>query len=192
MVMAAPRRHHDAQAVAQEAQAHQETERPATATAGLRLRGRVGRQRSAVLRIRGDGGDGGDRGDGGDVVCPCGQWSIGRPGLGTLVRHVLRSLGMALALAPGPRGMGQAAAEGALIAASGLAPGVLSGLARARPAAIAVTSVAAPARHRRLAAAREQELPARSVHAHSGATEGVGRTRPSGPNCDCTAYIGTV
>jgi hypothetical protein len=133
-----------------------------------------------------------DRGDRGDVVCPCSQWSIGRPGLGTLVRHVLRSLGMALAPAPGSRGMGQTAATGALIAAGSLAPGVISGLAPARSTAIAVTSVAATAQHHRQAAARAQELPARSVHAHSGATEGAGRTRPSGPNCDGTAFIGTV
>ena len=110
-------------------------------------------------------------------MCPCRQWSSGHPRLGTLVRHVMCVVAPvgsgrpALAPAPGPLRMGDAAAPRALVALRGLAPRILTGLVPARPAAVAVAAVAAAAQNDLDAAPRAQVQAGGLVHAHPGTTE---------------------
>jgi hypothetical protein len=110
-------------------------------------------------------------------VCPCRQWSSPHPRLGTLVRHVMcvvapaGSGSTALAPAPGPLRVSNAAAPRALVALRGLAPRILTGLVPARPAAVAVAAVAAAAQNDLDAASRTQVQAGVLVHAHPGTTE---------------------
>ena len=113
-------------------------------------------------------------------MCPCRQWSSAHPRLGTLVRHVMCVAApatrpaagrTALAPAPGPLCVSNAPAPRALVALRGLAPRILTGLVPARPAAVAVATVAAAAQNDLDAASRAQVQAGGLVHAHPGTTE---------------------
>ena len=187
-VMAPPRWHHGAQAVAQEALAHPKTERRgASAARSCKLGGFGVRHRRGIVRRR-------VRDDDGSVQGPCEQWSIGRGDRTTLVRHVLCSVDMAPTPVAGPRRVRQAAAPRALIAAGGLAAGCIACLAPAGAAAVTVAAVTAAAQHHLGAAAGAQEHASHTdrLHAHLAQAERAGRTRPSAPHCCGTAFIGTV
>ena len=130
------------------------------------------------------GGGGGDRGGGrrlcrlgrrGAVVCACDQWSRSHPQRATLVRHVLLEAITAVtagsaALAPAlrPRGVGKPAAAGSLVSARALAPSGVARQAPARPATVAIATVAVAAQHDLGTATRAQEQAGWSIHAHPG------------------------
>jgi len=176
-----------APAMPQEALTHPAGLRPGTAPAQP---GRGGGGGGGGGRGRGGHRGGGHRGGGrrvrrlgrrGGVVCPFGQWSRSHPGRATLVRHVLlKTTTTAAAIAtltastaasappPRPLRVGKPAAPRPLVSTCALAP---SGLARqtpARPAAVAVATVAVVAQHDLGAATRAQEQAPWSLHAHPG------------------------
>ena len=121
---------------------------------------------------------------------PCGQWSSGHPWLGTLVRHVLCALaamaitGVAcsatLPPTPGPLGMCQATTPRRLVTLRGFAPGRSARHPPARPAAIAVATIALAAQHHLHAAACAQEQAGWSLHKHPGRTEVLDGCVPAG------------
>ncbi|HYN63137.1 MAG TPA: hypothetical protein VES36_00920 [Candidatus Limnocylindrales bacterium] len=90
------------------------------------------------------------------------------------------------------RRVGHTATAAALVAVRGLALRRLTGLARARRAAVALAAVAVAAQQDLIAATRAQEQAGWTLHGHPGKAEGAGRTRPSAPHCCGTAFIGTV
>ena len=172
--------------MAQEALAHPGGLRPGTAPAqplrgGGRGRGGGGHGGGGRHGHRGGGG-GGRRvrrlGRRGGVGCPCGQWSRSHPGRATLVRHVLLKTTAATAaltasraaLAPPPRPLrvGKSAAPRPLVSTCAVAPSRIARQAPARPAAVAVASVAVAAQHDLGVATRTQEQAPRSLHAHPG------------------------
>ncbi len=181
MVMAPPWTR-GAPAMAQEALAHPAGLRPGTAPAQPWCGGGGGGR-----------GRGGDRGSGhrvggrrvrrlgprGGVVCPCGQWSRSHPGRATLVRHVLLKTTAAViatltastaAVAPPPRPLrvGKPPAPRPLVSTCALAPSCVVRQAPARPAAVAIATVAVAAQHDLGAATRAQEQAPWSIHAHPG------------------------
>ena len=166
----------------QEALAHPARLRPGTAPAQPGRGGGGG-----GCGGRGRGGDRGGRrvrrlGRRGGVVCPCGQWSRSHPGRATLVRHVLleataaaiatiatlTASTAALSPAPRPLGVGKPAAPRPLVSKCALAPSRIARQAPARPAAVAIATVAVAAQHDLSAATRAQEQPPWNLHAHPG------------------------
>ena len=131
---------------------------------------------------------------GGGVVSPCSQWSSAAPRLGTLVRHILlTALCPELAPTPGSGRVRPATPLRALVPVGGLAPRGVSGPTPAATAAVTVAAVATAAQHHLDAAARAKEQTGGTLtHTHPEQAEGAGRTRPSAPHCDGTAFNGTV
>ena len=107
--------------------------------------------------------------DGRDVGSACRQWSSGHPRRGTLVRHFMCGVGTvsgALAPAPRPRGVLEAATARALVATGGLAPGDVVHLAPAGAAAIPVAAIAVAAQDDLNAAPDAQEQTGWKVQLH--------------------------
>ena len=158
----------------------------------------------------------GDRlGRGGcDVGCACCQWSSAHPRWGTLVRHFMCGAGVgvrvgvardvgavalsgpqcgALAPAVGACRVPDAPTARALVTTGCLAPGEVVRLTPAGAAAIPVAAIAAAAQDDLNAAPGAQEQAGWAVQRHHQTKAGsAGRSRPSGPHCCGTAFIGTV
>lgn len=170
--------------------------RAATVTVTLRLGGRA--RHSRRRRGRGCGWRRGHCGSiqarRGGVVSPCRQWSSAAPRLGTLVRHILlTALCPELAPTPGSGRVRPATPLRALVPVGSLAPRGVSGPTPAGTAAVPVAAVATAAQHHLDAAARAKEQTGGTLtHTHPEQAEGAGRTRPSAPHCDGTAFNGTV
>ena len=96
--------------------------------------------------------------------------------------------------APAPRalGMGKPAAPRALVPARAVSPSGVARQAPARPAAVAVATIAAAAQHDLGVAACAQEQPARRVQTHLGKPKVLDGGVQSGPHCCGTTFIGTV
>jgi hypothetical protein len=108
------------------------------------------------------------------------------------ITAVITTITMALAPAPRPLGMSKPAAPRALVSAGALAPGRAARQARARPAAVAVTTVTVAAQHDLSTAQRAQEQAGWWVHAHLGEPKVLDGLVRGGPHCCGTAFIGTV
>jgi hypothetical protein len=122
----------------------------------------------------------------------CGQWSSLHPRLGTLMRHVVCSLGTPSPPSSRARRMRLPAALRALVAPGGLAPRRLPGFAPAATAAIAVAPVAVTAQQHLRSATRAHEQAARTLlHAPSQPKVLDGLVRGE-PHWRGTAFIGTV
>ena len=107
--------------------------------------------------------------DGRDVGSACRQWSSGHPRRGTLVRHFMCGVGTvsdALAPAPRPRGVLEAATARALVATGGFAPGDVVDLTPAGAAAIPVAAIAVAAQDDLDAAPDAQEQTGWKVQLH--------------------------
>jgi hypothetical protein len=107
--------------------------------------------------------------DGRDVGSACRQWSSGHPRRGTQVRHFMCGVGTvsdALAPAPRPRGVLEAATARALVATGGLAPRDVVPLAPAGAAAIPVAAIAVAAQDDLDAAPDAQEQTGWTVQRH--------------------------
>ena len=104
-----------------------------------------------------------------DVGGACRQWSSGHPRRATLVRHFMCGAGTvsgALAPAPRPRGVLEAATARALVATGGLVPGDVVHLAPAGAAAIPIAAIAVAAQDDLDAAPDAQEQTGRKVQQH--------------------------
>jgi hypothetical protein len=110
----------------------------------------------------------------------------------TAVTGAACAIATTLAPTPGPLGVGQPAAPGALVSACALAPSSVACQAPARAATVAVATVAVAAQHDLRAALCAQEQAGRTIHAHLDEPKVLdGRVR-SEPHCCGTAFIGTV
>ena len=99
----------------------------------------------------------------------------------------------ALAPALRPRGVPDASSARALVTTGRLAPGKVVRLTPAGAAAIPVAAIAAAAHDDLDAASDAQEQTGWAVQRHHQTKAGsAGRSRPSGPHCCGTTFIGTV
>jgi len=110
----------------------------------------------------------------------------------TDVTGVASAIATTLAPTPGPLGVGQPAAPGALVSACAVAPSSVACLAPARPATVAVTTVAVAAQQDLGTALCAQEQAGRTIHAHLGEPKVLDGRVQSEPHCCGTAFIGTV
>ena len=125
----------------------------------------------------------------------------GNPGASLYVRLTSLALPVAslapqcsaLAPAPGALRVAMRPCQRALVALRGLAPGIVAGLTPARPAAIPVAAVAVAAQRRPgCGIARIGTGGRDGPDCTPAEPSSAGRTRPSGPHCCGTAFIGTV